>query len=415
MSNPSPLDAKGWNELGNVLCRRGLWDEAMPAYRKALEIQPDLIDAHANLGVAFIQSGQLEAGIECQYRAIGIKEDYVVPHNNLGSALMIAGRFEEAEKALNRAIELRPQLAEAHFARSLIWLMRGDFENGWAEYEWRLNGRSAFMQAAAKFDQPRWDGKDLNGRTILLHAEGGLGDSIQFVRYAPLVARRGGRVVVRCQPPLVELFRSIEGIEQIVTPEMPLPRFDVHCPLMSLPFAFSTRLDSIPWSGPYLRAEPVEAERWQSRMGEGFKVGLAWRGAVRNLLDRWRSIEWPEFSKISSVKGCRFFSLQKEKTSEALDPALVDWTDELTDFRATAALVANLGLVITVDTSIAHLAGAMGKPVWVLIPSSPDFRWMLGRQNSPWYPSMRLFRQKERGNWSPVIDSVRQALDDLSA
>ena len=233
--------------------------------------------------------------------------------------------------------------------------MRGDFEKGWAEYEWRLRGRSVFMQGATKFNQPRWDGRELNGRTILLHAEAGLGDSIQFVRYAPLVARRGGRVIVGCQPELAGLFQAMEGVQQVVTPAMPLPPFDVHCPLMSLPLAFSTTLETIPWNGAYLRADSNNIEHWRPKMGGGFKIGVVWKGDSRNMLDRWRSIEWQSFSRILSVPGVRFFSLQKEIDAKNAGIGLTDWTQDLHDFSDTAGLVANLDLVITVDTAIAHL------------------------------------------------------------
>ncbi len=410
MADAHGQNAEVWNNLGNSLCRRGLWELAIAAYRKALEIQPSSVDAHCNLGVALVRNGELDAGIASQRRAIELNGSFPAAYSNLGSALLIAGRFDEAETALNQAIQLQPDFAEAHFTRSLIWLMRGDFEKGWAEYEWRLKGRSIFMHGATKFNQPRWDGGELNGRTILLHAEAGLGDSMQFVRYAPLVARRGGRVIVGCQPALAGLFHSIEGIHEIVTPTMPLPPFDVHCPLLSLPLAFSTTAKTVPWNGAYLRADSKNVERWRAKMGGGFKVGVAWKGDSRNMLNRWRSIEWQSFSRILNVPGIIFFSLQKEKTVESPGVGFIDWTQELHDFGDAAGLVANLDLVITVDTAIAHLAGAMGKPVWVLIPASPDFRWMLERDESLWYPSMRLFRQKKLGDWSPVIEKVCQSL-----
>ena len=372
-----------------------------------------MVDVHSNLGVALVRNGELDAGIACQAKAIEINTGFVAAYNNLGSALLIAGRIDEAETALDRAIQLRPDLAEAHFTRSMIWLMRGDFERGWGEYEWRLRGRSVFMQEASKFVQPRWDGEDLNGRTILLYAEAGLGDTLQFARYAPLVARRGGRVIVGCQPALVELLSGMEGVQAIVTPAMALPSFDVHCPLMSLPLAFSTTMETIPWEGAYLKAVSTRVDRWRARMGGRLKVGLVWNGDGRNMLDRWRSIEWKSFSRILTVPGVRFFSLQKERTVEAEGSGFVDWTQELHDFSDTAGLVANLDLVITVDTAVAHLAGAMGKQVWVLIPASPDFRWLLEHEDSPWYPSMRLYRQKSPGDWDGPIRRVIESLVDL--
>ena len=399
-----------WNNLGNSLCRRGLWEQAKAAYRRALEIHALMVDAHTNLGVALVQNGELDAGIASQKKAIEINPGFVAAYNNLGSALLIAGRIDEAETALDRAIQLRADLAEAHFTRSLVRLMRGDFERGWEEYEWRLRGRSVFMQGVTKFAQPRWDGGDLNGRTILLHAEAGLGDTLQFVRYAPLAARRGGRVIVGCQPELVGLLRGLEGVQAVVTPTMALPAFDVHCPLMSLPLAFSTRMETIPWDGPYLRADSTRADGWRARMGRGLKVGVVWKGDGRNMMDRWRSIEWKSFSRILTMPGVRFFSLQKEKTVGAEGSGFVDWTQELHNFSDTAGLVANLDIVITVDTAVAHLAGAMGKRVWVLIPASPDFRWMLEREDSPWYPSMRLFRQKSLGDWDDAIQRIIESL-----
>jgi hypothetical protein len=266
------------------------------------------------------------------------------------------------------------------------------------------------MHRASQFSQPRWDGGNLNGRTILLHAEAGLGDSLQFVRYATLVAARGGKVIVGCQAELASLIRGVRGVQGVATPEAALPEFDVHCPLMSLPLAFSTTVETIPWDGPYFRPDANKVQHWSEKAGEGFKVGLAWKGDPRNRLDRWRSFEWKQFSRILSVPGVRYFSLQKETSADVSDKGLIDWTKELLDFADTAALVANLDLVITVDTAVAHLAGAMGKPVWLLISAAPDFRWMLDRQDTPWYPSMRLFRQIKLGNWTSIVENARSSL-----
>jgi hypothetical protein len=398
---------------GDIACQYGLWDRAIEWYRRALQREPDLIDAHCNMGVALAQKGDWEAAIASQRKAIEIHPNCVPAYNNLGSTLLISGRFDEAMIALNRAIALQPDMAEAHFTRSLILLLRGDFENGWKEYESRLGGRGVFMHKPTNLPRPRWDGRELRGKSILLHAEAGFGDSIQFVRYAPLVAKRGGKVIFGCQPELTELFRQIEGIHEFAVPSKPLPLFDVHCPLLSLPLAFGTTLDSIPWNGPYLQADPNRAQQWKARMPEGFKIGLSWRGDGRNRLDRWRSIGWQDFSRILSRPSVQFFSLQKYANVQVTDERLLDWTRELNDFNDTAAFVANLDLVITVDTAVAHLAGAMGKPVWALISASPDFRWMLDREDTPWYPSMRLFRQKTLGQWDDVIDRVLAALANL--
>jgi Flp pilus assembly protein TadD len=402
-----PQLAQAWNGLGNALVEKGRPEAAIAAYRTAIEKMPGLIDAHSNLGVALMQVGNIEAAIESQRRAVQIKEDMPLAQNNLGSSLLIAGDLDGAERALNRAVELNPDLAEAHFTRSLIWLARGDFARGWREYEWRLRARSLFMHGAARFSQPRWDGGPLEGKRVLIHAEAGFGDTLQFVRYVPMVAERGGRVMLGCQKELAGLLRDVRGVESVVTPGERLPPFDVQCPLLSLPCVFSTTLETLPGRETYLRAIAECDERWRGRMKGRFKVGVAWAGDPRNRLDRWRSIAAEEFSPILSAPNVTFYRLPMGR---AHDARLIDWTSELTDFGETAGLVANLDLVITVDTAVAHLAGAMGKRVWVLIPKASDFRWLLAREDSPWYPSMRLFRQKRLGDWQEVVVRVKDAL-----
>ena len=274
------------------------------------------------------------------------------------------------------------------------------------------------------FAQPQWQGtEDLSAKTILLHAEQGLGDTLQFVRYAPLVAARGGRVIVACQAPLKRLLTRLEGVAQVISVGEPWPDFDLHCPLSSLPFAFDTNLATIPAKIPYLHADPADMIRWQARMGDttALKVGLVWAGASRehnarlNSVDRIRSMKLAGFSPLAKVGGVRYFSLQKGKpASQGRGPphpmALLDYTDELHDFADTAALVAQLDLVITVDTAVAHLAGGMGKPVWILSRFHGCWRWLLDRDDSPWYPTARLFRQPELGDWDSVMERVRDEL-----
>jgi hypothetical protein len=258
----------------------------------------------------------------------------------------------------------------------------------------------------------------LEGRTILLHAEQGFGDVIQFIRYLPLVEQRGGRIIVECQAELQRLFQTTAERCQIVIRGQPLPAFDLHCPLLSLPRAFGTALANIPGTEPYLQADAEQVGRWQRRLGEFdsmVKVGLAWAGSPTHKKDRNRSMKLARLAPLGQAPGVRFFSLQKGATAaQAKTPPpgmdLVDWTEELKDFADTAALIANLDLVIAVDTAVVHLAGAMGKPVWTLLPFVPDWRWLLEREDSPWYPTMRLFRQNSWGDWDSVITRVADAL-----
>jgi hypothetical protein len=331
------------------------------------------------------------------------------------------GRYEEAMPCLERAIGLRPDLAIIHWNRAIALLLEGRLTEGWAEAEWRF----AYTPALRRdFPQPAWDGRsDLAGRTILLHAEQGLGDAIQFCRYAPMVAARGGgdRVVLECQPELAALLTTAPGVAQVVRRGDPLPPFELHCPLLSLPHRFGTTLATIPAAVPYLTPDPDKVRAWQSRLaadGPGRKVGLAWAGSPGHANDRQRSCRLSDFAPLANVPGVTFYSLQLGPTGEqATNPPpglrLLDPTADLRNFADTAALVANLDLVISVDTAVVHLAGALAKPTWVLLPFNPDWRWLRDREDSPWYPTMRLFRQSERGNWKSTIERVASELREL--
>jgi hypothetical protein len=290
-------------------------------------------------------------------------------------------------------------------------LLRGDFSRGWADYEWRLTTTRTFAQ-------PQWDGGPLAGRTILLHAEQGLGDTLHFIRYAERVAAAGGNVVVECQAPLKRLLHdSLERIPVISHGE-PLPSFDVHCPLLSLPRLFQTTLESIPARVPYVDANDALAPQWRARLADKdrhLKIGLVWAGSEAHQNDRNRSIPLATFAPLAQGPNTCIYSLQKgdaarQAAASSAPFPLVDWTSELHDFADTAALIAQLDLIITVDTAMAHLAGALGKPVWALVPHVPDWRWLLDRDDSPWYPTMRLFRQTNPGDWTSVLERVATAL-----
>ena len=414
--------------LGNALLDLGRVDEATAEYRRAIQIQPGLPKAHNNLGNALSENGKLEdatasyrQAIAVYSRAITLKPDLAEAHTNLGTALGDKGRLDEAIAAHRQAIALKPDFPDAHHNMGLAMLLHGKFLEGWEEHEWRWKCRD-FARLPRNFTQPQWDGGPIEGRTILLQAEQGIGDAIQFIRYLPLVAQRGGRIIIQCQPQLKRLFQVMVPDLTVLEGSQPLPTFDTHLPLLSLSRIFATDLASIPQNVPYLHAGTENAAIWRNRLktcSVSLKVGLVWAGNPAFKTDRLRSPRHLSlYAPLGRVEGVQFFSLQKgEAASQARTPpagmTLHDWTDELRDFADTAALAENLDLIITSDTSMAHLAGAMGKRVWVMLPFSADWRWLRDRSDSPWYPTMRLFRQRRPAAWEPVVDEVRGELEEL--
>jgi Glycosyltransferase family 9 (heptosyltransferase) len=301
--------------------------------------------------------------------------------------------------------------------RALLWLMQGNWTDGWREYEWRLQTKEYRQHALAG---PRWDGAPLAGRTIILVAERGLGDTIQFVRYAPLVRERGGRVIVLCQGALQPLLAGAPGIDQLAADDRPLPAFHVHARLHSLPAIFQTTLKTVPAAVPHLEADTALANHWSQELAAyaGYKIGIAWQGSRKFAGDRERSIPLAHFKPLAEVRGVQLVSLQKGPGSEQLRDLggkfpIIDLGGRLDvssgAFMDTAAVMKSLDLVVTSDTAIAHLAGALGVPVWVALSSSPDWRWMMERSDSPWYPSMVLFRQHRRGDWGEVFERIARA------
>ncbi len=340
---------------------------------------------------------------------------------NLGITLLDSGQLDEAIVQLQRVIAREPKHVSAHWNLAIAYLLRGDWTNGWQEYEWRWNA-GVILSPPRQFRQAVWNGGDLGGRTILLHAEQGMGDTMQFVRYAPLVAGRGGRVILECQPPLKRLLERMDGVEKVVVWGEQLPDFDAHCPLGSLPKVMGTTINNLPNELPYLHADKGEISAWGERVSKrpgAVNIGLVWAGNPKFHGQALRSPgRLSALASLAQIDGARFFSLQKDVADEQsrTPPSgmnLVDWTSELHDFAATAALIDNLDLVISSDTAAAHLAGAMGKKVWVMLPRSPDWRWMLHREDSPWYPSMRLFRQQRVGNWESVVDCMAEELKKM--
>ncbi|MGD0464671.1 MAG: tetratricopeptide repeat protein [Tepidisphaeraceae bacterium] len=410
-----PNDWIGHNGLGVALVRQGKLDEAAGLYEKAIPLAPDNPGPWNNLGYVRVAQGRIGEGIAAYDKALAIRPDYADALNNLGNGHLENLDLEKALQSYEAALFVEPDHADAHWNRALLHLLKGDFPRGWLEYEWRW---LKFPQFRRHFRQPKWDGFDIAGKTILVHAEQGFGDVIQFVRLTPLVSARGATVNLECQREISGLLQHVPGIARTITRGDPIPPFDVHCPLMSLPRALRLSADSIPSPVPYLEVDENLRSRWEKRLRgyrDSFNVGIVWAGSRIHPRDTHRSMDLKEFDPLGDIGGVKLFSLQKGDESRAgragaLRCELVDFTDELHDFSDTAALMLNLDLVIGVDTAVVHLAGALARGVWTLLPFSPDWRWHLDRGDSPWYPTMRLFRQSQPGEWSDLMKQVAEQL-----
>jgi hypothetical protein len=413
--NPRHLEARV--NRANALLDLDRVDDAIAAYDGVLAAQPRHAGAHFNRGNALMRRENLEEAIAAFDRALAISPGYVKAHNNRGLALRALNRHGEALASYGRAIALDKDFAEAHLNAAHALLTLGDFARGFAAYEWRWKIASTAPHRRT-FRQPLWLGTPpIGGRTILLHAEQGLGDTIQFARYVTLLARAGAKVVLEVAPVLKELLSEIGGAARVLAQGDALPAFDLHCPLASLPLALKTELASIPAEIPYLAAPTERLEKWRARMDAlpRPRIALAWSGNPAHANDRNRSIPLARLQPLWSLVGPSFISVQRdvrEGDAGVLAGAtrLVHLGGELSDFADTAAVLALADLVISVDSAVAHLAGAMGRPVSILLPFSPDWRWMLAREDSPWYPTVRLFRQPEIGDWDSVVARVREEL-----
>ena len=451
----NPMTSEGHNGLANVLQEREDLDGAVAAYRRGLAIAPAHIAACNNMGIALRGLRRTVEAMDCHRRAVTLDPHFAAGHTSLGLALQEQGRLEEAARAHARAVAIDPAFAgghanhgnarlnqnrvneavsgfrravaidpagpDAHRNLGMALLVAGRFEEGWREYEWRLRCKDAPTHAAMP-TKPRWNGEPLDGRRILLHGEQGLGDALQFCRYVPLVAARGGRVILGLPAPLERVMAGLPGVERFVSGQLPTDAFDLHLPMLSLAEVFGTQMDTIPHRVPYLTAEPEPAARWGERLKEvgGLKVGIVWAGSPTHGNDRNRSIGLAPFARLAGIPGVSLVSIQKGPTeAQAATPPggfpLLNLSPDIRDFADTAAIMAGLDLVVCVDTSVAHLAGALGIPVWVLVPFAPDWRWMLDREDSPWYPTMRLFRQDRPGSWDGAMDRLERALRERAA
>jgi Tfp pilus assembly protein PilF len=420
-SNPDNADALA--NLGSICKDRGDPDQAEAYYRRALKLKPGAAETCTNLGAVLQQRGDSGGAEDFYRRALALRPDYASAHNNLGSIFLMQRKLTEAEACLRTALQLNPNDASARYNLSMVALLRGDYREGLALYESRFDGlphelAGARVVAGSLKAEARWQGDSLPGKRVLVWTEQGLGDSLMMMRYLPMLKERGaGAVTVLCDPALVRVMQSMPGVNEVacridaVSPES----YDAHCPIMSLPHLFGTRRDSIPCSVPYLSVPAPLKSEWDERLSgiTAMKVGLVWAGNSALRADSRRSIALDQFAPFQEIDGIQLISLQKGEAARQLEQwggRIPNWMDACVDFMDTAALVDRLDLVISVDTAVAHLAGALGKPVWLLNRSESEWRWGLEGEGAPWYPTMKIFRQRRELEWESVIQRIANEL-----
>ena len=410
-----PDDPELLNNIGVALNALDRLDEAEQHLRAALDRRPDWPEALINLGNLLRQTDRLEEAMTCYRGAVEAQPLDFQAYGNLALILLNLGKPEEAIAVYEKALALEPDQPDIRMSLGIVELLTGDFEAGWENYESRWQADS-FSSVRRQFDVPRWAGQNPAGRRILVTAEQGFGDTLQFCRYVPLLAARGADIRFECQQALTRLMGSLAGVPAPIARGDPLPEADFQVPLLSLPGLFGTTLDTVPAESPYLSAPEDLAAEWGERIsGDGMKVGIVWSGNPRRQDDAMRSCPPASLAPVLAVPGARFFSLQKDAAPGEGMSDVVDLAPDLGDFADTAAAVEALDLVITIDSAVAHLAGALGRPVWVMLGFSADWRYLTGREDSPWYPSMRLFRPGKRGDWSGLAARVADRLAPLAA
>ena len=415
--------AEAWNNLGTTYNACGKHDQARSALERAIALRPGYTRARCNLGVVHTDEDRLTEAVALYDDILSQEPTSAEAHNNRGVALMHMGRLDEALASAQRALEVNPDYLEARKNRAVIRLFQGDYDRGWPEFEVRFQCKD---YSPNPFSQPKWDGGSLDGRRILLHAEQGLGDTIQFIRYAKIARKRGGFVILRVAKALRKLLTNFSGADELITDDQPTPPFDVQASLMSLPAIVGTSLDTVPADVPYVTADPTIVASWRMELERRptFKIGIAWQGNPQFRGDRTRSLPLACFEPLAALPNVELISLQKGLGCEQL--AALQGRFQVTDFSArldettgpfmdTAAIMAAIDLVITSDTSTAHLAGALGATTWVALAAVPEWRWMLNRANTPWYPTMRLFRQPSPGDWSTVFEHMAAHLAEFLA
>jgi hypothetical protein len=414
-----PDFVEAYNHLGILLNELGRSVEAIEIFRKAIQYDPGYSELYNNIGMALKNQEQFEEAIDNFKQAIRLEPDFAEAYYNLANSLRDQGQCSLAIELYQEAVRLKPDYAQAHWNMALALLLNGDYEKGWQEYKWRRNDNLKNITGFRCLGKPRWDGSNFTGKRLLVHYEQGLGDNIQFARYLPMLKRHGGTVIFEVLVPLTGLFRNFPGIDELTFYKhghKPSVEFDLYTSLFDLPSIFKTTLETIPCSVPYIHAEPAKIEHWRNQIeGPEFKVGIVWAGSPVHGNDQYRSCSLSYFEPLSHIEGVKLFGLQKGQAAAQMDQftgkiPVINISKQFNDFSDTAAAIANLDLVISVDTSVLHLAGAMGKPAWALLPFAPEWRWMLKRTDSPWYPTIRLFRQQQWGQWEPVFESVAEEL-----
>jgi Tfp pilus assembly protein PilF len=419
--NPDYADAH--YNLGLALKKQQQFEKAVLNFKQVIKLTPDDADAYYNLGNTYEALDRHEPAAENYRLAIKKNGAFSGAFNNLALVLKAMGRIDEAISHFREAVRLQPSFAEAHWNLSLALLINGQFEEGWKEHEWRFRRGEKSTIYPYDFAIPLWAGSRFGGKRLFVHSEQGFGDTFQFIRYLPMVKHLGGTVVFETFGPLLEIIKGFPGIDKLVeiSPDRRHVEIcDYYVPLMSLPMLFTTDIPTIPSNFPYIFADPEKVEQWKNRINKkGYKIGIVWAGKPEHENDGNRSCTLEYFSPLTGIPGVVIYGLQKgdaARQAETLDgmKKIINFDRELTGFSETAAAIENLDLVISVDTALVHLAGAMGKPVWTLLPYAPDWRWLLERKDSPWYPTMRLFQQPARGDWGAVFDKVKYELQKLT-
>lgn len=421
----APERAAVHSNLGNVFRELGRLDDAVASYRRALALEPDFAEAHGNLGNVLSDQGKPDDAIASYRRALALKPDFADAHSNLGNALVQNGQLAEAEASCRQALRLKPDSPHGKFSYALLKLLQGDYASGLPLYESRfqekalsklyatLHTRSCLLQ-----DFPRWQGEDASGRRLLVWTDQGLGDSLMMLRYLPKLKQRGvGKLMVYCEPALVRVVQAIAEVDQVISSTEPMPfgKFDCHCPILSLPLAFGTRVETLPSKVPYVFVPEALRQDWARKLSGVARprIGLLWAGGALYPKNRLRSIRLERLAPVVATPGARFVSLQKGEEACQLRETgwpVLDRMDECQDLLDTAALIEQLDLVIGVDSAVTHLVGALGKPMWMMNRFESEWRWLLERDDSPWYPTLKIFRQPRPGDWDSVIQRVASAL-----
>jgi tetratricopeptide (TPR) repeat protein len=409
-----------YNNIGLAFDEQGQYTAAIENYRRALKLKPDYVEAYNNLGITLRVRGEFTEAIECYRRAIQIRPDLAELYCNLADVYRDMGQCSEANANYDQAIQLKPDCYQAHWHKALALLLSGNFTEGWAEYKWRRHPDLKITTYPHHYlPELAWDGSSFKGKRLLVHYEQGLGDTLQFVRYLPMVKSRGGTVILEVRKPLFNLLQGFEGADELVMGSFehkPDVKFDLHTSLMDLPCIFATTLETIPGKVPYIYSDPAKLRIWKERFAKhGFKIGIVWAGSSEHAKNHARSCPLRCFAPLTKIPHVRLYSLQKGPAAQQLkdfaaQTNVINIAAQLQDFADTAGVIANLDLVISVDTAVLHLAGAMGKAVWALLSYTPDWRWMLDRYDNPWYPTMRLFRQTKLGDWTTVQQRVADEL-----